>query len=389
MGVPLTNFNIYNVSSQANDWKARLNGLLISSTAANAVGDRGSNIDVYLGGYGYQNGGFAGDIAEIIVYNQVLTQAQRDTVNTYLGIKYGLYTVPPAPTHLSATPLSPGQVSVQWSAALSSSHVAYLVERSTDGVTFTQVASVADGLNYIDTGLTAGTTYTYRVRAQGYAGTSGYSNTAATTTPLSGTDMPLTSQQGMRLWLKADANMNSGGSMTIWADQSGSGNNATQTYAYSAVTPNLVANVSALNGRPMVHFGGGTGGSYYDYFDLPNFLAGASAGEAFVVLRTATSGGGVIWFTGTGGPTSYGSSTISDGFFSTTDQSVGQPSFVALTNFNLYDVSSQANDWEARLNGLSIFSTSTNAVGDRGSNIDVYLGALPAILPKSLFIIAS
>jgi hypothetical protein len=314
----LTNFNLYDVSSQANDWEARLNGILLCSTGTNSVGDRGAAADLSLGA------GFSGDVAEIIVYNQVLTPAQRDAVNTYLGIKYGLYTVPPAPTSLSATPLSPDQVSVQWlEVPARSDQLTYLIERSTDGVNFTQVAAVRNSLSYIDTtGLVAGTSYTYRVLAQGYAGSSNPSNTAVATIPSTGTDLPLA---GMRLWLKADAGTNGPGIMAFWADQSGSGNNATPNGNVSE--PSLVtkANDSTVpNGRPVVRFlnqgpFGATG------FSLPDVLAGASGGEAFVVLRTNPTqySGGLIWNAGTGGATNYGPNVISDGFFSTTSHGGG------------------------------------------------------------------
>jgi len=58
-----------------------------------------------------------------------------------------------------------------------------LVERSTNNVSFTQIASLAAGsTSYPNTGLTSGTTYYYRVRAQSSFGFSAYSNVANSTT---------------------------------------------------------------------------------------------------------------------------------------------------------------------------------------------------------------
>src|SRR5207302_424984 len=58
------------------------------------------------------------------------------------------------------------------------------VERSTDGTTFTQVATVGANVTaYSDTGLAAATQYYYRVRATNAAGDSAYSNVASATTP--------------------------------------------------------------------------------------------------------------------------------------------------------------------------------------------------------------
>src|SRR5262249_34446448 len=54
-----------------------------------------------------------------------------------------------------------------------------LVERSTDGTNFSQIASVAGAASsYQDLGLHAGTTYYYRVRAANSTGDSPYSNVA-------------------------------------------------------------------------------------------------------------------------------------------------------------------------------------------------------------------
>ena len=48
----------------------------------------------------------------------------------------------------------------------SSDKTGFLVQRSTDGTNFAQVATVGAGLTaYRDTGLTAGTTYSYQVAA--------------------------------------------------------------------------------------------------------------------------------------------------------------------------------------------------------------------------------
>ncbi|HYR50287.1 MAG TPA: galactose oxidase-like domain-containing protein, partial [Candidatus Eisenbacteria bacterium] len=57
------------------------------------------------------------------------------------------------------------------------------IERSTDNVTFTQIAVAgATAVSFSDGGLTASTTYSYRARATNAAGNSAYSNTASATT---------------------------------------------------------------------------------------------------------------------------------------------------------------------------------------------------------------
>ncbi len=93
---------------------------------------------------------------------------------------------PAAPSNLTATVASATQINLSW-ADNSSNEDGFAVERSTDGTTFAPLATVAaNATTYTDTGLTAATTYTYRVRATSSGGNSGYSNTAAATTQAAG-----------------------------------------------------------------------------------------------------------------------------------------------------------------------------------------------------------
>src|SRR5581483_11457602 len=99
--------------------------------------------------------------------------------------------VPPAPTGLSASAVSSSQIQLAWTPGDTSNTTGFKVERSTDGVNFTPVATVdAATTSYTDTGLSAGTTYIYRVRAYNDAGNSGYSNTASASTPLTAPPAP-------------------------------------------------------------------------------------------------------------------------------------------------------------------------------------------------------
>ena len=74
----------------------------------------------------------------------------------------------------------------------SSSETAFLIERSSDNVTFSQIASVGTNVTaFADTGLIASTTYYHRVRAQNSFGTSAYSNTVSATTALALSNLSL------------------------------------------------------------------------------------------------------------------------------------------------------------------------------------------------------
>lgn len=93
--------------------------------------------------------------------------------------------VPVAPSALSATAASATQINLTWTAPADTVPVAqYLVERCSGAscTNFTQIGTPTLA-SYSDTGLTAGASYSYRVRVADAAGNlSAYSNTASATT---------------------------------------------------------------------------------------------------------------------------------------------------------------------------------------------------------------
>src|SRR3989344_1673677 len=102
-------------------------------------------------------------------------------------------TPPTVPTGLSATAVSSSRINLSWTAStdpivsgqVTSGVTGYLVERCSGSTctTFTQVGTPAAN-SYSDTGLTAATTYRYRVRATDAAGNlSSYSTSVSVTTP--------------------------------------------------------------------------------------------------------------------------------------------------------------------------------------------------------------
>jgi chitodextrinase len=101
------------------------------------------------------------------------TQAGADTV------------APSAPAGLTATPASSTQINLSWTASTDNVSVTgYLVERCAGAscTTFAQIATPTTTA-YSDTGLSASTSYSYRVRARdAVPNYSGYSNTASATT---------------------------------------------------------------------------------------------------------------------------------------------------------------------------------------------------------------
>ena len=93
-------------------------------------------------------------------------------------------TIPSAPSGLNASAASATQINLTWTDA-SANETGFVIERC-QGAGCSNFAPIATpGANttsYNNTGLTASTSYSYRVAATNGAGTSGYSNTATATT---------------------------------------------------------------------------------------------------------------------------------------------------------------------------------------------------------------
>jgi hypothetical protein len=92
---------------------------------------------------------------------------------------------PDAPSDLTATPQSTSQVNLSWTDGASSED-GFKIERCTGAgcSNFAQIATVgANVTSYSNNGLSASTTYNYRVRAYNSGGDSAYSNTVSATTP--------------------------------------------------------------------------------------------------------------------------------------------------------------------------------------------------------------
>jgi len=87
---------------------------------------------------------------------------------------------PAAPTGLTATAISSSQINLAWSTS-DTLATSYFVERSLNGNSFTKIATVT-ATSFSDTGLTASTTYTYRVTASNAIGNSPASSKVSATT---------------------------------------------------------------------------------------------------------------------------------------------------------------------------------------------------------------
>ncbi|MDB5357479.1 MAG: hypothetical protein JWN24_3932 [Phycisphaerales bacterium] len=93
-------------------------------------------------------------------------------------------TTPVAPTGLAAQGVSASEIDLSWEGSSNDAH--YQLQRSSDGVTFTAIASIDAGQStYADTGLPASTSFSYRIIATNLLGSSAPSSPASAATPSS------------------------------------------------------------------------------------------------------------------------------------------------------------------------------------------------------------
>jgi hypothetical protein len=91
-------------------------------------------------------------------------------------------TVPKAPSNLVAAAASASAINLTW-ADNASDETGYYVQRSLDGVNWTLIATLGgNAVSFSNSGLSADTTYTYRVYAYNSIGNSAYSNSASVKT---------------------------------------------------------------------------------------------------------------------------------------------------------------------------------------------------------------
>jgi fibronectin type 3 domain-containing protein len=175
-----------------------INGTQVASQAQTAP-LAATTATLQIGGDSYPNEYFAGLIDEVRIYNRALSVAeiQSDMATPVSGV------TPPPPVTDTIAPSAPGtltalasgstQVNLAWGAASDNVGVAgYRVERCAGpGCTsFVQIATPTI-TSFGDTGLAAGTSYGYRVRAADGAGNlGGYSNVASAATSTLDTSPP-------------------------------------------------------------------------------------------------------------------------------------------------------------------------------------------------------
>jgi chitodextrinase len=161
-----------------------VNGVQVSSRAQTGAIATSTN-PLQIGGDSIYGQYFAGRIDEVRIYNRALSAAEiQNDINTGLSPAPPDTQPPTAPGNLLAAAIGVSQVKLSWTASTDDVGVAdYLVERQDPGnQSFVQVGT-STATSYNNTGLAAGSSYSYRVRATDAAqNLSPYSGVASVTT---------------------------------------------------------------------------------------------------------------------------------------------------------------------------------------------------------------
>jgi len=147
-------------------------------------------------------------------------QSLASEVATATTVDGSTLAVPSDPTNLRATVSGQTTINLDWTASANtggSSLSGYKIEVSTDGATFTTLVASHSGTSYAHTGLSAGVTRTYQVRAVNTTGESLPSNRASATTgsasvPDAPTALSATTNGQTQIDLEWTAPSNTGGS---------------------------------------------------------------------------------------------------------------------------------------------------------------------------------
>jgi fibronectin type 3 domain-containing protein len=328
IGVPpidISQWHIYNLSSKKGLFDARFNGQLYFR-ADNTTRSYGNKL----------GGGFDGDIAEIIIYEKILTDEERDAVGRYLTDKYGFMNLPDVPEGLTVKAIGGTQALISWSRK---PDVRYVIERKGSSGTYEFVAE-AEGASYIDSGLDVGQIYTYRLKSRNYAGDSAAGEEKAVMLGYDESAMPMDS---ISLWLRADSAAL--GSLSYWNNQGP--DKGVFARSMSSIPPEVIADEA---GFQAVHLDV----TKNQYLSVKNVLQNKTASEVFVVLKAKnnfpSSGHGLWGFGGSENnyPNYDGKIKESFGLSGAQNFSVGG---IDLCGWNIYNVSAKSGLWEARMNG--------------------------------------
>jgi hypothetical protein len=198
-------------------------------------------------------------------------------------------TAPTAPTGLTAgaSSASPSSsIALAWSDT-STNEAGYMVERSADGASFSQRAQLSSGAaSFVDSGLTAGATYYYRVYAFNSAGASPYSNVASGATQGSSpAPTPTPTPTPAPTAPTAPSNPTPGNGAT-----GVNANNMTLGWSGNATSYDLYLNgaLVASNLKTTSWRTSGNGGATYSWMVVAKNAAGSTSGPAWSFSTKST-----------------------------------------------------------------------------------------------------
>jgi hypothetical protein len=176
----------------------------------------------------------------VLLYNRVLNQTERNEIQSYLYDRYNIGSLP----SLSAPQLTSSSVfSDVQQVTITSGASGVTIRYTTDGNEPTEISTA------YSVPLTVSATTT--VKAKAYR--TGYAPSVVGTATYIKDSTSDFKRSGLKLWLRADANVTqSGGILSGWGDLSGNGNNASQ--ATTVNQPSVVTN--AVGGQSVVRFDG-------------------------------------------------------------------------------------------------------------------------------------
>ncbi|MBA4149235.1 MAG: fibronectin type III domain-containing protein, partial [Verrucomicrobia bacterium] len=190
-----TQINLAWVDNSGIETGFKIERSLSSGSGFTQIGTVGANVKTYS-----STGLAAGTryYYRVRAYNSYGDSPYSNTANTTTK-----QTVPVAPTSLAANAVSDVQINLTW-AQTSNNEDGFRIFRSTDNVTYTQVATAGvNATSYNNTGLTGNRLYYYRVAAYNSAGNSANSNTASdTTAPQAPSALTVNTVSGTDNWNK-------------------------------------------------------------------------------------------------------------------------------------------------------------------------------------------
>ncbi|HEX5218031.1 MAG TPA: autotransporter-associated beta strand repeat-containing protein [Verrucomicrobiae bacterium] len=182
-------------------------------------------LDGFLGGGVYPlikyTGSLSGGLPNLVLSGTFIQPVALTNPPGMIALLSAVPAVPPvAPSSLVATTIGAFQINLSWTDNASDENV-YLLERSPgDLENFALIASLPPNTTgYQDIGLSANTTYFYRVRGTNLAGFSAYSNTDSATTTATPPSLTWRGDGSLNVWdLAATANWRNGAAPAFYAD---------------------------------------------------------------------------------------------------------------------------------------------------------------------------